>query len=67
MTNAENLRLAGLSKMYMDSLSDYDGHSMYRGLPRYLAQEYDNLRAKRDAEKIQTEQNEQLSEQQPRR
>ena len=50
MTNAENERIAELSKMYIESLQGYDGHSMYPGLPRHLAQEYDYLREKRDAE-----------------
>jgi hypothetical protein len=50
MTNTENARIAELTKMYIESLHGYDGHSMYPGLPRHLAQEYDDLRAKRDAE-----------------
>lgn len=50
MTNAENLRITELSKMHLESLAGYDGHSMHPGLPRHLAQEYDSLRAKRDLE-----------------
>lgn len=50
MTNTENARIAELSKMYIESLQGYSGFGMYPGLPRHLAQEYDNLRAKRDAE-----------------
>jgi len=50
MTTAENERIDELSKMYIEALQGYDGHSMYPGLPRHLAKEYDSLRAKRDAE-----------------
>lgn len=50
MTTAENERIAELSKLYMASLQGYDGHSMHPGLPRHLAQEYFQLKQKRDAE-----------------
>ena len=55
MTNAEIARIAELSKMYIESLQGYDGLTMYPGLPRHLAQEYDTLRAKRDAEVVDTD------------
>lgn len=50
MTTIENARLDELSKLYIESLQGYDGHSMYPGLPRHLAQEYDDLKQKRNAE-----------------
>ena len=54
MTTTETARIAELSKMYIESLQGYDGHSMHPGLPRHLAQEYDDLRAKRDTEERST-------------
>ena len=54
MTITETARIAELSKMYIESLHSYDGHTMYPGLPRHLAQEYADLRAKRDAEERAT-------------
>lgn len=50
MTATEIARLGELSKLYIESLQGYDGHSMYPGLPRHLAQEYFQLKQKRDAE-----------------
>lgn len=46
LTATEIKRIDELSKLYLESLQGYDGHGMYPGLPRHLAQEYDNLRAK---------------------
>ena len=50
MTNDENERIVELSELYIESLQGYDGRSIYQGLPRHIAQEYANLRAKRNAE-----------------
>lgn len=45
-TATEIKRIDELSKLYLESLSDHHGHSMYPGLPIYLAREYDALRVK---------------------
>lgn len=52
LTATEIKRIDELSKLHLESLQGYDGHSMYPGLPPHLANEYDALRAKRAKETL---------------
>lgn len=45
MNESQQNRLAELEALYLKSLNGYDGHGMYPGLPRNLADELVQLRA----------------------